>query len=160
MVKTCNVYECLRKFKEDENDAISDFCGIRNSEKEKDCIHNSKDCPYFVDKFWDYELKKIITKHEDVYWIADKKDKRDNEFFHGLITGLSREGHEAQEKREEWENEHIDCNKIVCPYCDYEFEYGDNDYPYEEGEGKKKCPICKKTFNCITMSLILGLQAN
>lgn len=151
MSNKCNIYECLRKFKRDENDSISDFCNIVISDNEK-AIHNSKDCPFFCNKFYDYELEKIITKHEEVYYISDKIEesweKHSKGLSKGLYVGISREGHKRQEKTHEWENKHENTNTVVCPYCDCEFEGCDN--PYEEGEEEMDCPDCGKTFNCTT----------
>jgi len=154
MSKECNTMGCLRKFRENATSDISRWCGIYGREKESKLIHNSKECPYFCDKFYDYELKKIIDKHEEVHWISEEKDtswdKHSNGLSVGLFTGISREGSEKQDKRQEWENEHINCDKIVCPYCDYEFEHGDDDYTYEDMEEEKECPDCGKKFNCVT----------
>ncbi len=149
MIKTCNCYDCLRKFKADENDTVSDFCGIYGFEKESKLIHNSKECPFYCNKFWDYELKKVITKHEDVHWISDKKDEYTDKYHHGLYSGLSKEGSDKQEKRLEWENKHECCDTVVCPYCDYKFEYGDDEIPYEDSDEEIECPDCRKTFNCV-----------
>ena len=152
MIKTCNVMECLRKFRENSTSDISRFCRINGHEKEQQLIHDSKECPFFCDKFYDYELKKIINKHEEIHWIEEKIDsewdKHSNGISIGLFVWISRVGKEQQEKKNKWENEHIDCDKVVCPYCNYEFEGCDN--PYEEGEEETECPDCGKTFNCVT----------
>jgi hypothetical protein len=154
MSKECNVMECLRKFRENSTSDISRWCGIYGYEKDQRLIHNSKDCPFFCDKFYDYQLKKIIDKHEDVYWINDDKekdrgwDKHSNGMSIGLFVGISRIGYEKQEKESEWENKHEYCDKVVCPYCDYEFDDCNN--PYEEGEEEQQCPDCGKKFNCTT----------
>lgn len=152
MLNKCNCYDCLRKFKADKNDTISDFCGIYGYEKEIKLIHNSKECPFYCDKFYCYELNKIITKHENVHWISDDKndswDKFSNGLSIGLFVGLSREGSEKQEKRETWENKHEDCDTVICPYCDFEFESWDSDIPHEDSEEEIECPKCDKTFNC------------
>jgi hypothetical protein len=151
MIETCNCYECLRKFKYDENDTISDFCGIVGKNKDK-LIYNSKDCPFFCDRFYDYELKKVITKHEEVYYISDKIDeswdKHSNGLSKGLFVGTSIKGNELQEKRNEWEDKHEGADTVVCPYCDYEYDSYDN--PYDEGEEELQCPDCGKQFNCST----------
>ena len=152
MSKECNVMDCLRKFRENSTSDISRWCGVYGYDKEKQLIHNSKECPFFCDKFYDYELKKIITKHEEVNWIENKKDgswdKHSNGMSVGLFVGISREGSDKQEKRREWENKHECCDFVVCPYCDYEFEPCDDEVPYEDGEEEIECPDCGKKFNC------------
>jgi hypothetical protein len=148
MSKECNVMECLRKFRETSTSDISRWCGVYGHEEEKKLIHNSKDCPYFCDRFWDYELKKEITKHEDVHWISTNFDDKNEKYYNGMFAGISREGSEKQEKRHEWENKHENTDTVVCPYCDYEFDSYDN--PYEEGEEEIECLDCGKTFKCET----------
>ena len=148
MSKECNVMECLRKFRETSTSDISRWCGVYGREKESQLIHNSKECPYFCDKFYDYELNIIITKHEDVHWISEKKDDHDDKYHQGLISGISRKGSDLQEKRHQWENKHENTDTIVCPYCDYEFDSYDNSY--EEGEEEVECLSCGKEFKCET----------
>jgi uncharacterized Zn-finger protein len=148
MIEKCNQYECLRKFKADTNDIISDFCGVNGTEDRSRIILNSKNCPLFCDKFWDYELKKEITKHEDVNWISTKKDNHTDRYHHGLFAGVSNEGAELQEKRNAWEEKHENAGTIVCPYCDC--EYDNCDCIYEDGEEIIECPDCGKEFNVIT----------
>lgn len=146
---TCNRYECLRKFKEKATDEDNDFCMIIGKEKDQ-VIPNSEQCPFYCTSFWDYELDKEITGHENVHWISTDRKDFNYKHYHGLFAGLSQEGEDYQKKKEEWENKHEDCDKIVCPYCDYEFEYGDDDYSYKDGEEEMECPECNKKFNCIT----------
>jgi DNA-directed RNA polymerase subunit RPC12/RpoP len=140
----CSRYECLRKFKAHANDSISDFCGVVGKD-EKNIIPNDPNCPLRCVRFWDYELKKEITKHEDVHWISTKKDDL---YYHGLFAGISNEGLEVQEKRNAWEEKHENVGTIVCPYCDY--EYDSCDCIYEDGEDVVECYNCGKEFNVIT----------
>jgi hypothetical protein len=150
MIKKCNCYDCLRKFKDDEDNTISDFCGIQVGDNRDKTIYNSKECPFYCDKFWDYELEKVITKHDDVDYISQEKDECNDKYYHGLFAGLSNTGRDLQDKRNEWENRHEYCDTVICPYCDYEFEHEDDYIPYKENEEEIKCPICHKKFNCVT----------
>jgi hypothetical protein len=148
MLEKCNIYECLRKFKENAEDTISDFCDVIGDEDRKKLIFNSKECPLFCNKFWDYELEKEITKHEDVHYISTKYDEFNDKYYHGLFMGLSNEGATKQEEREVWENKHENTDTIICPYCDYEFE--GYDCIYDEGEDTIECESCGKEFNVTT----------
>jgi hypothetical protein len=133
VLNKCDRYDCLRKFKLDENSEVSNFCGIYG-DKEKSLIHNSTDCPFYCNQFYDYQLKKIITKHEDVHWISEKKEEHSiwdsvsNGLSKGLFVGVSREGEKQQKKQREWEEKHVNTDTVVCPYCDYEYEKYDNSY--------------------------------
>jgi hypothetical protein len=153
VIETCNRYDCLRKFKADENDNISDFCDIVSDNKNR-TIHNSTDCPFYCTKFYDYQLNKIITKHEDVHWISEDKEKDSSWEEHskglskGLFVGISREGEAQQAKEREWEEKHENADTVVCPYCDYEYDEYEN--PYEDDEKEIKCENCGKTFICET----------
>ena len=152
MLINCNVNECLRKYRETTESEISNYCTMYNDKDQKKVIPNSKECPLCCTKFWDYELEKVITKHEDVYYISTNIEDKNYKRYQGLFAGLSNEGSDIQDKKEEWENKHENETSVICPYCDYElsYEYGDREIPYEEGDEDIECPSCGKEFNCIT----------
>lgn len=137
----CNQTKCLRIYTYDYSDL--QICSLFPKD-ESQAIPNSNKCPYYCEKFFDYELKKEFYKHEDVEWISTDFSDFNSKFYNGLFAGVSTEGREHQN----WESDHTDTDNIVCPYCDYEFEHPDN--IYEEGEEEVECSHCDKTFTCNT----------
>ena len=143
-MEKCNQYKCLRKYRENAESEISDYCNMysRNNENR---ILNSKECPFYCEKFWCYEMKKEITRHEDVHWISSDMKDLSYERYNYLFGGLSNQGSDIQEKREQFENKHENEDSTICPYCDYEFE--DCCDVYEEMDDEEmECRGCGKTF--------------
>lgn len=50
--------------------------------------------------------------------------------------------HEKMQKIDEWQNEKLRTETMICPWCELEFEWEDN--IFEEGEGTCNCPYCDK----------------
>lgn len=144
MTKTCNQYKCLRKYKENADSEISKYCGVWTQEQEK-TTPNSADCKLYCEKFFCYETKTEITKHEDVNYISTDFDGLNNRFYNGLFAGTSRRGADIREKRKAFENKHENEDTTICPYCDYEFRRYENTCE-ELDEEENECPNCGKTF--------------
>lgn len=144
----CNRDECLRKYKDKEG-KIVDWCGLYGDEEKRIRVCNSEDCPLRVTKFWDYELQKEITKHEDVFWISSDLKDLQSKHYNNLFAGLSFEGMQFQKERRAWEAAHCDTPEPVCPYCDKEIEVVDDEYIGYDGD-ETECPYCGEKFRLVT----------
>ena len=148
----CDIDTCLRKYEGADGD-ISKCCGVVGKEALALIKPCSKDCPLYCDKFFCFQTKRIVRKHENTCWISNKlmddnyKDLYEITAPDVKFSGLSKDGNTNLSKQLEFENKHHGTRNIVCPYCDHEisgvWDYIDSGYnDYADVE----CPQCGREF--------------
>lgn len=148
----CDIDKCLRKYKGADGD-ISKWCGVVGKEALALIKPRSKDCPLYCDKFFCFQTKGIVRKHENTYWISNElmddnyKDLYEITAPDVKFSGLSKDGNTNLSEQREFEDKHHGTRNIICPYCDHEiddvWDYIDSSYnDYADVE----CPQCGREF--------------
>lgn len=148
----CDIDKCLRKYKDADGD-ISKWCGVVGKEALALIKPCSKDCPLYCDKFFCFQTKGIVRKHENTYWISNElmddnyKDLYEITAPDVKFSGLSKDGNTNLSKQREFEDKHHGTHNIVCPYCDHEiddvWDYIDSGY---DDYADVECPQCGREF--------------